>query len=56
MALLIASLMTSAPTEPTLGVGFARRRENAVIDWGGRKGVAAVNPMAETPRKTVPRL
>ena len=56
MALLMASLMTSTPTEPTLGVGFARRRENAVIDGGGREGGAAVNPVAETSAKTVPRL
>lgn len=49
MAFLIASLMTSTLTEPTLGVGFGRGCEGAIVHGAGREGVAAVNPVAETP-------
>jgi hypothetical protein len=49
MALVIASLMASTLTEPTLGVGFGRGCERAIVDGAGREGVAAVNPVAETP-------
>ena len=52
MAFLIASLMTSTLTEPSLGVGFGRGCEGAIVDGAGREGVAAVNPVAE-PRRTV---
>jgi hypothetical protein len=49
VAFLIASLMASTLTEPTLGVGFSRGCEGAIVDGAGREGVAAVNPVAETP-------
>jgi len=49
VALLIASLMASTLTEPTSGVGFSRGCEGATVDGAGREGVAAVNPVAETP-------
>ena len=48
-AFLIACLMASTLTEPTLDVGFGRGCEGAIDDGTGRKGVAAVNPVAETP-------
>jgi hypothetical protein len=48
VAFLIASLMASTLTEPTLGVGFGRGCEGAIVDGTGREGVAAVNPLAET--------
>ena len=48
-AFLIASLIASTLTEPTLGVGFGRGCEGAIVDGTGREGVAAVNPVAETP-------
>jgi hypothetical protein len=41
--------MASTLTEPTLGVGFGRGCEGAIVDGAGREGVAAVNPVAETP-------
>ena len=47
--------MASTLTEPTLGVGFDRRCEGVIVDGTGREGVAAVNPVAETPRRTVTR-
>jgi hypothetical protein len=53
MAFLIASLMISTLIEPTLGVGFGRGCEGAIVDGAGREGVAAVNSVAETPRRTV---
>ena len=31
------------------GVGFGRGCEGAIVDGAGREGVAAVNPVAETP-------
>ena len=49
VAFLIASLMASTLTEPTLGVGFGRGCEGAIVDGTGQEGVAAVNPVAETP-------
>jgi hypothetical protein len=47
MAFMIASLMASTLTEPAFG--FGRRCDVAIIDGAGREGVAAVNPLAETP-------
>jgi hypothetical protein len=32
-----------------LGVGFGRGSEGAIVDGSGREGVAADNPVAETP-------
>ena len=49
MAFLIASLMTSTLTEPSLGVGFGGGCEGAIGDGAGREGVAGVNSVAETP-------
>jgi hypothetical protein len=49
MASLSAGLVASTPTEPTLGVGVSRGCEGAIVDCAGREGVAAVNPVAETP-------
>ena len=37
-------------TEPSLGIGFGRGCEGASVDGAGREGVAAVNPVAETPQ------
>ena len=54
MALVIASLMASTLTEPTLGVGFGRGCERAIVDGAGREGVAAVNPVSETPAERYP--
>ena len=48
VAFLIASLMASTLTEPTLGVGFGRGCEGGIVDGTGREGVAALNPVAET--------
>jgi hypothetical protein len=50
MASLIASLMASTLAEPTLGVGFGRGCEGAILDGARREGVAAVNPVAEIPQ------
>ena len=55
MAFLIASLMTSTLAEPTLGVGFGRGCEGAIVDGAGREGVAAVNPVAEKQSRVSPR-
>jgi hypothetical protein len=44
---LIASLMASTLTEPTFG--FGRGSDGAIVDGAGSEGVAAVNPVAETP-------
>lgn len=52
MAFLIASLMASTLTGPTLGVGFGRGCEGAIVDGAGREGVAAVNPVAKSPPQT----
>jgi hypothetical protein len=49
MAFLVACLMTPTLTEPSLGVGFGRGCEGAIVDGAGREGVAAVNSVAETP-------
>jgi hypothetical protein len=48
--------MASTLTEPTLGVGFGRGCEGAIVDGAGREGVAAVNPVAETPAERYPLL
>jgi len=48
-ALMIAGLMASTLTEPTLGVGIGRGCEGAIEDGAGREGVVAVNAVAETP-------
>jgi hypothetical protein len=47
MAFLVACLMTSTLTEPSLGVGFGRGCEGAIVDGAGREGVAAVYSAAE---------
>ena len=53
MAFLIASLMASTLTEPTLGVGFGRGCEGAIVDGAGREGVAAVQSRGGDPRRPV---
>jgi hypothetical protein len=47
-ALMIAGLMASTLTEPTLGVGIGRGCEGAIEDGAGREGVVAVNAVAES--------
>jgi hypothetical protein len=49
VALVIASLMASTLSEPTLGVGLGRGCEGAIDDGAGREGVVAVKAVAETP-------
>jgi len=50
VAFLIASLMASTLTEPTLGVGFGRGCEGAIVDGPGREGVLRSIPWRKTPQ------
>ena len=43
IAFLVACLMTSTLTEPSLGVGFGRGCEGAIVDGAGREGVATTS-------------
>ena len=52
---LIASLMASTLTEPTSEVGFSRGCEGAIVDGTDGKASLRVNPVAETPGRTVTR-